>query len=72
MWGGIDDDQETKEDATWIANGMRHNLLIWVTDSSYDRKKASNLSGVSWIIFCTWTGLRLVGTFWEKSTWANL
>jgi hypothetical protein len=34
MWEGIDDDQEMKEDATWIANGMRHNLLIWVTDGS--------------------------------------
>ncbi len=42
MWEGIDDDQETKEDATWIVNGMRHNLLIWVTDSSYDRNKASD------------------------------
>jgi hypothetical protein len=72
MWEGIDDDQETKEDATWIANGMRHNSLIWATDGSYNRKKASNLSGASWIIFCTRTGLQLVGTFWEKSIWANL
>jgi hypothetical protein len=63
MWEGIDNDQETKEGATWIANGMRHNSLIWVTDSSYNRKKASNLSGVGWIIFCTQTGLQLVGTF---------
>jgi hypothetical protein len=72
MWERIENDQETKEDATWIANGMRHNLLIWVTDGSYNRKKASNLSGVGWIICCTRTGLRLVGTFWENSTWANL
>ena len=46
MWEGIENDQEKKEDATWIANGMRHNLLVWVTEGSYDRKKASNLSGV--------------------------
>jgi hypothetical protein len=72
MWEGIDGDQETKEDATWIANGMRHNSLIWVTDGSHNKKKASDLSGVGWIIFCTRTGLRLVGTFWEKPTWANL
>ncbi len=72
MCEGIDDDQETKEDATWIANGMRQNSLIWVTDGAYNRKKASNLSGVGWIISCTRTGLRLVGTFWEKSNWANL
>jgi hypothetical protein len=73
MWEGIENDQEKKEDATWIANGMRHNLLVWVTEGSYDRKKASNLSGVGWIIFCTRTpGLRLVGNFWEKSTLENL
>ncbi len=50
---------------------MTHNLLIWVTDGSYDRKKARDLSGVGWIIFCTRTGLRLKGTFWEKSAGAN-
>ncbi len=71
MWEGIDDDQDTKLDMTWIAEGMTHNSLIWVTDDSYDRKKARDLSGVGWIIFCTRTGLRLMGTFWEKSTGAN-
>ncbi len=40
MWKGIDDDQDTKSDMTWIVEGMMHNLLIWVTDSSYNRKKA--------------------------------
>jgi hypothetical protein len=37
MWEGIVDDQTTKGDVTWIAGGMRNNLLIWVTDGSYDR-----------------------------------
>jgi hypothetical protein len=66
MWDGIDDDQATKGDVTWIAEGMKNNLLIWVTDSSYNRKKANELSSVGWIIFCTKTGLQLMGTFWEK------
>jgi hypothetical protein len=57
MWEGIDEDQATKEDVTWIAKGMRNNMLIWVADGSYDRKKAKELSGVGWIIFCTKTGL---------------
>ena len=51
---------------------MRHNLLIWVTDGSYDRKKAQDLSCVGWIIFCTRTGLQLTGPFLEKSTGADL
>ena len=72
MWQGINNDQDTKSHMTWVAEGMTHNSLIWVTDGSYNRKKAQELSGVGWIIFCTRTGLRLTGTFWKKSTWANL
>jgi hypothetical protein len=55
----------------WIAEGMKNNLLIWVIDGSYDRKKEKELSGVGWIIFCTKTGLQLTGTFWEKSNAAS-
>ena len=57
MWEGIDKDQTTKDNVTWIAEGMRNNTLIWVTDGSYDRKKAKELSRAGWIIFCTKTGL---------------
>ncbi len=71
MWEGIDEDQTTKEDVTWIVEGMRNNTLIWVTDGSYDRKKAKEPSRAGWIIFCTRTGLRLKGTFWEKSNTAS-
>jgi hypothetical protein len=35
---------------------------------SYDWKRAADLCGVGWIIFCSKTGLRLTaGTFWERS-----
>jgi hypothetical protein len=71
MWEEIDDDQTTKGDVTWIAERMRNNLLIWVTDGSYDRN-TKELSGIGWIIFCTQTGLCLTGTFWEKSNLASL
>jgi hypothetical protein len=50
---------------------MANNSLVWVTDGSYDRKKAIDLCGVEWIIFCTKTGFHLTGTFWEKSTLAS-
>jgi hypothetical protein len=66
MWDGIDNAQTTEGDVTWIAEGMKNNLLIWVTDGSYDRKKAKELSGVGWIIFCTKTsqeGLHCRGSF---------
>jgi hypothetical protein len=42
-----------------------------MTDGSYDRNWAANLSGVGWIIFCKRTGLCMTGTFWEKSPSAS-
>jgi hypothetical protein len=50
---------------------MKSSILVWVTDGSYDRKKAADLSKVGWIIFCSKTGLRLTGTFWERSPAAS-
>ncbi len=71
MWGEIEDGQATKRDLTWLFQGMKSNTLVWVTDGSYDRKRAPLLSGVGWIIFCQDTGKRLVGSFWEKSLLAS-
>ncbi len=46
---------------------MKSNTLVWVTGGLYDQKRVADLSGVGWIIFCSKTGLRLTGTFWEWS-----
>jgi hypothetical protein len=60
---GIDNDKDTKtkQDMTWVANGinMRNISLIQVMlmCGSYSRKKAIDSSKVSWNIFCTHTGL---------------
>ena len=67
MWDDIDFTQDTTQDLKWVANGMQNNTLVWTTDGSYDRKRAADLSGVGWIIFCKRTGLQMTGTFWEKS-----
>jgi hypothetical protein len=50
---------------------MKWNTLVWVTDGSYDWKEAADSCRVSWIIFCTKTGLRLPGTFWKRSPTAS-
>ncbi len=71
MWEGVKDSQATKHDLLWLVHGMETNSLIWVADGSYDRKRASVISGVGWIIFCQTTGKRLVGSFWEKSPLAS-
>ncbi len=72
MWEGIEAGQDMPYDMTWVAEGMMNNSLIWVTDGSYDKKKAIDLCAVGWIIFSTKTGFRLTGTFWEKSILASL
>jgi hypothetical protein len=46
---------------------QKSNTFVWVMDGSYDWKKAADLSGVSWIIFWSKTGLQLTSTFWERS-----
>ncbi len=71
MWEGVDDCQPTKHDLSWLIQGMEMNSLIWVTDGSYDRKRAPTISGVGWIIFCQTSGKRMVGSFWEKSPTAS-
>jgi hypothetical protein len=55
-----------------MVDGLKNGSLIWVTDGSYDRKKAKDLCRVGWMIFCTNTGFRLTGTFWERSPLASL
>ncbi len=72
MWEGIEAGQDTPYDMTWIAEGMMNNSLICITDGLYDMKKVIDLCGVGWIIFCSKTGFRLTGTFWEKSISASL
>jgi hypothetical protein len=64
--------QEATQDLKWVAEGMQNNTLVWTTDGSYNRKRAVDLSGVDWIIFCKRTGLWMTGTFWEKSPSASL
>ena len=68
MWEGIDDSQSSKHDLTWVVHGMRNKSLKWVTDGSYDRKRAAEISGVGWVIFCTKTGQRLTGWCWESGS----
>ena len=48
MWEGIDDDnQPTKHDLTcWAVEGMKIKTIIWVTNGSYHKLRAVDLSGV--------------------------
>jgi hypothetical protein len=71
MWEGIDDNQITKHDLTWLVDGMKNKTVTWVTDGSYDKLRAADLSGIGWVLLCTRTGKRLTGWCWERSITAN-
>jgi hypothetical protein len=71
MWDDIDSGAHSKDDILWIAERMTKGLLIWTTNGSYDRKKAVDLYGAGWIIFCKNTGQQITGAFWEWSSTAS-
>ncbi len=56
MSRNIDTGDKPKDDMQWVADGMTAGTLIWMTNGSYDRKRAADLLGVGWIIFCKATG----------------
>jgi hypothetical protein len=56
MWRNINIVNKAKDNIQWIAEGMTAGTLVWITDGSYDRKRAADLLGVGWIVFCNTTG----------------
>ena len=50
---------------------MKNDSLIWVTDGSYDRKRAPTISGAGWLVHCTRTQKTLKGSFFEVSLRAS-
>jgi hypothetical protein len=46
MWRDIDTGDKPKNNMQWVAAGMTAGTLIWTTDGSYDRKRATDLLGV--------------------------
>jgi hypothetical protein len=72
MWEGVEPGNGSSLDMSWIAVGLTLSSLIWVTDGSYNRKRASDLSGVGWIIFYKSMGFCITGSYWERSISATL
>ncbi len=42
MWRDINNVDKPKDDIQWIAEGMTAGTLVWTTDRSYDRKRATD------------------------------
>ena len=67
MWEGA----TIEEDPLWVAQAMTAGTLICVTDGSYDRRKAHDLSGAGWTLYCTATKKQLSGSLVERSEYAS-
>jgi hypothetical protein len=50
MWEHIKDEES---DMSWARNAMINGMIIAVTDRSYDRERAKDVSGSGWILLCT-------------------
>jgi hypothetical protein len=56
MWRNIDTGDKPEDNMQWVADRMTAGTLIWRTNGSYNRKRATDLLGVGWIIFFKATG----------------
>jgi hypothetical protein len=50
---------------TWICEAMMNGSLLAVTDGSYDRDRAKDVSGSGWILLCTVSRHTLQGSFYK-------
>ena len=55
----------------WVANAMREGTAVWVTDGSYNKKVAPDVSGAGWLVYCTKRSKKLFGSFYERSPQAG-
>jgi hypothetical protein len=54
-------------DMSWLQDAMSNWSLLAVTDGSYDRGRANDVSGSGWILLCTVSRCTLWGSFFEIS-----
>ncbi len=63
MWSGI----TLRGTFDNVLASVRDGIAEWVTDGSFDRKRAPSISSAGWIIFCPTTKSYLRGAFYEVS-----
>ena len=67
MWKGLVMPADTK----WLTNTVTNNTLVCVIDESYSLKKASDICGAGWILYCTATKHHISATLVERSDSAS-
>ncbi|MGB2419943.1 MAG: hypothetical protein ACPH9Z_07405, partial [Luminiphilus sp.] len=68
MWQNVGNDDNSLD---WLVAAIERGTTIWVTDGSYNKDIAPNISGAGWVIYCTETKKHLYGNFYEQSTSAG-
>ena len=68
MWSNIVNEGKNLE---WAVNALTEGTAIWVTDESYVKEIAPDISGAGWILYCTGTKHILYGSFAEKLPYAG-
>ena len=68
-WGGswMWKDVRLAEDPEWIVESLQNKTLVCVTDGSYDKQRAPNVSSAGWIMKCRQTGRQIQGSLVEVS-----
>jgi hypothetical protein len=64
MWEHV---KEEEPDMTWVCDAMVNGTLLAVTDRSYARDRARDVSGLGWILLCTASKRTLRGSFYKIS-----
>ncbi len=64
MWDGI---VEEEQDLSWLVEGFKNETVTAVTDGSYDRKGASDVSNFGWVLCFQLAQRMLWGNFYEVS-----
>ena len=67
MWERL----EYEEDLGWLSEALTAGSLVCVTDGSYDRARARDISGAGWIIYCVRSRKSVRGAFAERSNSAS-
>ena len=64
MWDGIEDKEQNLQ---WLVSGVEKGTRVCVTDGSYVRNVAPNISGAGFVLCCTKVKRMLRGNFYEKA-----
>jgi len=64
MWENVHNEGQN---LAWVVDAMTNGTAIWVTDGSYHRDAAPQVSGAGWLVYCTKRKRKLYGSFFERS-----